>query len=268
MSAVQVPVPTARRVTLPRVLKSEWIKFASLRSSWTVLGLVLIGLVAVGALASLAIASHWSRLSVQDQLRFNPVDHSLRGVNLAQLFVCVLAVLMVSGEYATGMIRATMSVVPTRWPVLLAKAVVFVLAAAVASFIGALLAFALGQHFLGSHGVTFAAPHVWRAIIGVAGYLCLVGLLGMAIAWIVRSTAGAIASVIGLLLVVPGLGELLPSTWQPHVLPYLPSAAGSAFYSASPDPDALAAGTGLIILIAWIAVGMVVSVVLLRRRDV
>jgi hypothetical protein len=89
----------------------------------------------------------------------------------------------------------------------------------------------------------------------------------VAFGFIIRSTAGGIATLFGLLLVLPGIGQLLPSSWQTHTLPYLPSNAGSAIYSAHPDPTALSPGTGLLVLVVWVALAMAVAAVVLKRRD-
>jgi hypothetical protein len=133
--------------------------------------------------------------------------------------------------------------------------------------VSAFVAFNLGQHFLASHGTTLAAPHAWRAIVGVAGYLTLVGVLAVAFGFLIRSTAGGIAALFALLLVLPGIGQLLPASWQTHTLPYLPSNAGAAMFSARPDPSALSPGTGLLVLCIWVVVALAAAAVVLRRRD-
>jgi ABC-type transport system involved in multi-copper enzyme maturation permease subunit len=254
-------------VTLARVVRSEWVKLTTLRSSWVTLAIAFVGIIGIAALAGWALASHWSHLDPAERLTFNPVDHSLRGVNLAQLAIGVLAVMVVSGEYATGMVRSTLAAVPTRLPVVWAKLVVFSVVTFVTMLVGSFLAFLAGQQTLASHGTTLAAPHAWRAIVGVAVYLALIGALAMGLAWIIRSTAGSIATLFGLLLVLPGLELLLPSTWQPHVIPYMPSSAGSAFYSVRPDPGSLSAGVGLLVLCLWVVASLVAGAVVLRRRD-
>jgi hypothetical protein len=114
---------------------------------------------------------------------------------------------------------------------------------------------------------TLSAPHSWRAIVGTAGYLTMVGALAVAFGFVIRSTAGGITALFGLLLVLPGIGQLLPPSWQSHILPYLPSNAGSAMYSAQPDPTALSPGTGFLVLLIWVIVALASAAVLLKRRD-
>jgi ABC-type transport system involved in multi-copper enzyme maturation permease subunit len=197
------------------------------------------------------------------------VDRSLAGVNLAQLAIGVLGVLLVTGEYATGMIRATFAAVPRRLPVLWAKAALYAMVTFVLMVVSAFVAFNLGQHFLASHGTTLAAPHAWRAIVGVAGYLSLVGVLAVAFGFLIHSTGGGIATLFGLLLVLPGIGQLLPASWQTHTLPYLPSNAGASMFSIGTrtGSTALSPGAGLLVLCLWVAVALAAAVVVVRRRD-
>jgi hypothetical protein len=151
--------------------------------------------------------------------------------------------------------------------VLWAKAGLYAAVTFVLMLVSSFLAFLVGQHFLASHGTTLSAPHAWRAILGTAGYLTLIAVLAVAFGFAIRSTAGGIATLFGLLLVLPGVGQLLPASWQSHTLPYLPSNAGSAMYSARPDPTALSPGTGLLVLLVWVVVALAVAALLLERRD-
>jgi ABC-type transport system involved in multi-copper enzyme maturation permease subunit len=265
-SRPQRRVPIAP-VTQRRAIRSEWVKFTTLRSTWISLAAAVLGTVAVGALASWAIDSHWSRLQPQDRLTFSPITQSLTGVYLAQLVIGVLGVLVISGEYATGMIRATLAAVPHRVPVLWAKLVVFAAVDFVLMLVAAFAAFFVGQALLHSHGTTISAPHALRSVIGVALYLTVVGVLALALGFIVRSTAGGIASVFGLLLVLPVIAHVLPVSWQHDYVPYLPSNAGGALYTIHPDPGTLAPWTGFGVMCAWAAAAVILAVVMLRRRD-
>jgi ABC-2 type transport system permease protein len=272
MSANAVaPVPASsvqvEPVTQGRVLASEWIKMRSLRSTLLTFLAAVLAMVVLAWLIGWATNMHWSSMQPDERAQFNPIDRSLAGVNLAQLAIGVLGVLFVTGEYATGMIRATFAATPKRLPVIWAKAGLYGVVTLVLMLVSAFFAFLIGQHFLASHGTTLGAPHSWRAIFGVAGYLTLVGILAVAFGFLIRSTAGGIAALFGLLLVVPGIGQLLPTSWQSHTLPYLPSNAGSAFYSARPDPSALSPGIGFLVLCIWVAAALVVAALVVRRRD-
>ncbi len=254
-------------VTPTRILSSEWIKMRSLRSTALTLVAGVVLMVAIGWIFGGATNAHWSDMRPDEQASFSPIDASLAGYNLAQLAVGVLGVLLVTGEYATGMIRATLGAVPQRVPVLWAKATLYagvtfalMLAAAFAAFLG-------GQQLLGTHGTDLSATGAVRTIVGVAGYLALIGVFSVALGFIIRSTAGAIATLFGLLLVLPNLGLLLPASWREHLLPYLPSNAGASMFSAHAATDALPASTSLLVLLAWIAAALTSAALLLKRRD-
>jgi ABC-2 type transport system permease protein len=261
-SAVQV-LP----VTQWRVLVSEWIKLRSLRSTALTLLAAVVAMIALAWLVGWATNAHWNTMQPDERAGFNPIDRSLAGVNLAQLAIGVLGVLLITGEYATGMIRATFAAVPRRLPVLWAKAALYAVVTFTLMLVSAFLAFLVGQHFLASHGTTLSAPHAWRAILGVAVYLTLIGMLAVAFGFLIRSTAGAIATLFGLLLVLPGVGQLLPASWQAHTLPYLPSNAGSSMFSVRVDPTALSPGTGLLVVCIWVAVALALAAVVVRSRD-
>jgi ABC-type transport system involved in multi-copper enzyme maturation permease subunit len=255
-------------VTARRVLLSEWVKLRSLQSTaWTLLVAVVL-LIGLGWLAGWSINASWSEHTPQQQATFSAVDGTLGGYYLAQLAVAVLGVLLVTGEYATGMVRATFAAVPRRLPVLWAKAVLFagvtfalMLLAAVAAFFG-------GQELLGEHGTTLSQAGAIRGIVGVAGYLTVVAVLAVALGFIIRSTAGGVATMCGLLLVAPTAGLLLPASWREQLLPYLPSNAGAAVFSAQPSPDSLSAAAGSVVLAVWLLVAVAAAALVLTRRDV
>jgi ABC-type transport system involved in multi-copper enzyme maturation permease subunit len=262
-------LPPGVRVTQRRVLASEWVKFRSLRSSYIALAASLVVLVGFGILFAFVIKSRWPDMAPGERARFDPTAASLRGLYLAQLIVGVLGVLVVSGEYSTGMIRASLSAAPRRLPVLWAKFAVFAVVTFVVSTAGAFLAFFVGQSILSAQHIetTLAAPDVLRAVLGTGLYLTVVGLLGVALGWILRHTAGAIGTLFGLLLVLPVLGSALPDSWARHIDPYLPSVAGQALTAVRADPETLAPWTGFGVFCAYLVVGVVAAVLLLKRRD-
>lgn len=255
------------RVTQARAIRAEWIKLFSLRSSWITLGVAVIAVIGLGALFSAVTNSHWSELRPQERLNFDPVGVSLRGVMLAQLVIGVLGALVITGEYATGMIRSSLMAVPRRVPVLVAKAVVFAGVTFVLMLVSAFIAFFVGQAALGSHGTTLGAGHALRPIVGVALYLTVVALFALGLGFALRNTAASIATLFALLLVVPGLAQLLPTSWQPHVLPYLPSNAGESVFRLHPDTGMLSTWTGFGVFCAWAAAALVAGFVVLKRRD-
>jgi len=236
---------------------------------WSLLVTVAI-VIGLGALFSAARVSRWDRLDPDEAARFDPAGFSLNGIFLAQLAVGVLGVLVMSSEYATGQIRASFGAVPQRRLVLAAKVLVFGAVVLAVSLIACLGAFSLGQViFKAKHaGVSLGDPGVARAVVGGALYLATVGLLGLGLATVLRRTAGAIATLVGLLLVLPILANFLPSPWNDDVARYLPGeAGGSLFHVVQRDPSALSPWAGFAVLAAYAVASLLVGAVLLQRRD-
>jgi ABC-2 type transport system permease protein len=269
-ATAQRPEPahdSGQRVTFPRAMKSEWIKLVSLRSSWITFAAAVLAIVGLGALVCYVTNTHWSHMDPGERAAFDPVARSLGGVELAQLAIGVLGVLVVTGEYATGMVRASLMAVPKRLPVLGAKLVVFAACTFALALVSAFVAFLLGQQLLGVHGTTLSAPHAVRAVIGVALYLTVVAALAVGLGFVLRSTAGGIAALVALLLVLPGIARLLPDTWQTHVVPYLPSNAGQALVTVRPAPLSLPPWTGFAWFCGYVVVALAAAAVVLKRRD-
>ena len=200
---------------------------------------------------------------------FDPTAVSLAGVQLAQLAVGVLGVLLVTGEFATGLIRVSFAAVPRRLPLLWAKAIVFGLATLAVAVSATLAAFLVGQSILAAERleVTLDHPGVARAVLGSALYLCLVGLLGLGLGAFLRGTAAAVAALLGLLLGPQLLVGFLPAAWSDRAYRFLPVPAGSAVANVEPDPAALAPWTGFGLFCLYTAVTLGLAAWRLRRRD-
>ena len=274
MSTVTATTPGTRfggnpAVTPSRVVVAEWIKLRSLRSTWFSLGaalLVTIGLgILVADLRGNDIAQHGGYAKDMDFIRL-----SLSGTLLAQLAVGVLGVLMITGEYATGMIRASLSAVPRRGPVLLAKVVVLGGTTLVLGTIAGLIAFSGGQAALSVHhyGSSLSSPGALRAVVGAGVYLALIALLGLGLGFIFRSTGGALAALFGLLLVLPLLAQALPQPLQDNVSKVLPLNAGiQVMATQSRGSNVLAPLTGILVLALYVVGALGVGWIMLRRRD-
>jgi ABC-2 type transport system permease protein len=263
------------KVTQSRVIRSEWIKFRSLRSSVIALGASAVVLVGLGLLFS-AVQS--GQLAGPGDgggppvTGVDPVSISLSGVMLAQLIVGSLGVMMSAGEYSTGMIRSSLAAVPRRLPVLWGKVLVFAAVTFVATTIAAFLAFFAGQAVLSAGGAATASlsdPGVLRAIFGAAVDLTGIGLLGLALGALLRTTAGAISTLFGITLLLPGVLSLLPDSFSSAVGPYLPSNAVNAFMTAEAAPGAnlLSPWAGFAVFAGYIVVLLGAAAVSLRRRD-
>jgi ABC-type transport system involved in multi-copper enzyme maturation permease subunit len=264
----QAPAPAPRgHVTQARVFHSEWIKLRTLRSTFFTLLTAMVAMIGLGALFSYFTDNRWQSLSPGERAQFDPALTSLRGYFLAQLAIGVLGVLMISGEYATGMIRSTLSAVPKRLPVLWAKAVLFAAVVWVLMTASALVAFLLGQALLGSHGISLSDPGALRMVLGAGLYVTVVGLLGVSLGALIRNTAGGIAALFGLLLIVPVLFEALPSSWADHINQWLPSNAGQSLLSLHHEAHTLQPWTGFAVFCLYAVVALGGAAYLLKRRD-
>jgi ABC-type transport system involved in multi-copper enzyme maturation permease subunit len=225
--------------------------------------------VGLGALFCFAYVRRFDHLNLRQRLTFDPTLQSLRGLFLAQIAIGVLGVLVISSEYATGVIRTTLTAVPQRRVLLAAKGVVFGAVALVVSMISVFVAFFLGQAVLhGKHlGVSLGDPHVLRAVLGAGVYLTIVGLLGLALGAIVRRTAGAVATLFAVVLVLPLLTRALPSPWDTDIGKFLPAQLGAAMFSVRPDSGLLSPGTALVVALVWLVVAYTIAAILITRRD-
>ena len=260
--------PGAQRVTQARVIRSEWTKLRTVPSTaWSLLAAVAL-IVGVGALYALLRVTR-PPTDPAAVAGFDPTAVSLTGVQLAELAVGILGVLLVAGEYATGTIRATFAAVPRRLPVLWGKAVVVGLATLVLCLPAALAAFLVGQSILSGEGLDIALsePGVARAVLGSALYLSAVGLLGLGLGALLRSTAAAVAVLFGVLFGPQLLAGLLPAAWSDRIYPYLPVPAGVAVTAVQPDPAALAPWSGFALFCLYVAVVLALAAWRLGRRD-
>jgi ABC-type transport system involved in multi-copper enzyme maturation permease subunit len=258
------------RVTQLRVALSEWTKLRSLRSTIYTLLVTAIVTIGFGALASAVTASRWTSMAPADKAEFDPLSTSLVGVNFGVLALGVLGVLLITGEYSTGMIRSTFAAVPKRLPVLWAKAGVYSLVGLAVAVPSTLIAFFAGQAFLSSQHIQISFSHsgVPGAVLGSALYLTLVGLLGLGLGAILRNTAAGIAAFAAIMFVVPPLVSILPASTANAIDPYLPSNAGSAIMKIGHQAHSLSPWAGLAVFAGYAALTIAVAALALRRRDV
>jgi ABC-2 type transport system permease protein len=260
---------------LSDALRAEWTKLRTVPGTAWILTAICVLTVAVGAATAAA-----TRCGAGAGCAIDPTKVSLTGIEAGQAVVAALAVLVISGEYSTGMIRTTFAAMPRRWMVLAAKAAVLtglVLAAAVVAVAGSLLAGRLiltGNGITAAHGfavVSLAHGPTVRAAAGSVLYLALVGLLSLGIATIVRDSAAATGAVLGMLYVPPVIALFLGSrpTWQHWVERYTPTNAGLAVLNTTGVHNlVISPWGGLGVLAAWAAAALLAAGVLLRLRDV
>jgi ABC-2 type transport system permease protein len=255
---------------------AEWTKLRTVSStSWLVVAAVAFTVALSATLAATVTTEHCSSPSTcPDDLP----KLSLFGVRLGQVAVVVLAVLAVTNEYATRMIQATLAANPHRWLVLATKMAVVTIAtfaAGVVAVAGSLLA---GRSILPENGFTAANGYrllsladepTRRAAIGTVLYLCLVALLSLGVAAIVRDTAAAITVVVSLLFLFPMLAMFVKdTTWHERLEKYAPMTAGlNIQVTRGLDQLAIGPWAGLGVLAAYAGVSLVGGLLVFRFRD-
>jgi ABC-2 type transport system permease protein len=275
-SPVQVaPRPAAgSRPGFGGLLSSEWTKIRSVRSTaWTLIIFVVITLGFTALFTWLTVANWNGPKAAARNARvvLDPVGFILgAGLGLGQLTLCVLGVLVITTEYSTGVIRSSLLAVPRRLWMLAAKCVVFAVLLFVLGEIISFGSFFIGAAILHSHvPVSLSDHNVTRAVFGSGLYLTVLGLFSLAIGGIIRHTAGAITTAIGVVFVLPILSGLLPSSWGAHVNGYLPEQAGTLIGQANPPAggNVLSAWEGFGVFCLWAVVLLAIAAYLLQKRD-
>ena len=257
------------KVTQARVLRSEFTKFSSLRSTlWTLLCAVVL-MIGISLLFALLTGSQYHAFTASQKASFNAAATSLTGITFAQIAFGVLGVLTMSGEYSTGMIRSSLTVVPRRLPVLWGKLAVFAGVTFGISAVASFISFFLGQAVLSGHhlDVGIAAPGALRSVTGAALYVTVAGLTAVGLGALLRSTAAGISAFVAVFFIIPPLAQALPSSIGHHLAPYLPSNAGAALYGGSGLSNPLSPWAGFALLCGYAAVVIGAAAWRLRRSD-
>jgi ABC-2 type transport system permease protein len=254
---------TAVGVTPVRVLRSEWIKLATLRSTTITFGVAVVAMIGISVLVSWATVGNWATMSPADRQSLAVEEVVLSGRFLAQLAIGVVGVMAITGEYATGMIRATLAAVPRRLPVLWAKLGVYAAVTFALMVVASFAAFFAGNAVLAEHwDFQLSDPGVLRCVFGAAIGLTLICLLGAALGFIVRNTAGAISTLFAILMVLPILGEFVPA-----IAEYLPTSAVDSLVIARIGSDMLEPLPAFLLLCAYVGAAAGGAVLTLLRRD-
>jgi ABC-2 type transport system permease protein len=278
--AETVPAPASRpavpaRLTFLGVLRGEWTKLLSLRSTWWALAATVVLITGV----SLAVA--WSLdamaadpVTAPGLTRLNGAELVSGGFQIGMLTIAVLGALLITGEYSTGMIRSTLAAVPTRVPVLAAKAIALgVLTVAVAT-VSIAVSYLVTMPQLAKYDLVPALgdARTWQVFGGTVYFLLAAALFSLGVGTLLRSSAGAITVALSVLLLLPGVLSFISLDWVKTVAGYLPLPASGAFLGSGGDPTSsganeLTAGTGLLVIAAYAVLPLVAAAVVLRRRD-
>lgn len=258
------------------VLRSEWIKLRTLRSTvWLYAGVVAISL---GMALLLTMTTANGVEGAPDTVGVSSaaqagllVQSSTFGVFLAQLVVAVLGVLVISGEYGTGMSRSTFTAVPRRLPVLAAKSIVLFVVTFMVGLIATVAAFALSAALYAGYGVS-ASPFdsdVYVPMLGASLYLALVAVFSLGVGTMVRSSAGGIGIVLAFILVVPTILQLIPAGWAQDLHPYLLATAGTNMFAPTEitGTETLTTWQDLVVVLGWVTASLAGAAALLVKRD-
>jgi ABC-2 type transport system permease protein len=269
--AAATPETTASggRYGLADLMRSEWTKLRTVRSTNWTLGVTVLGGLVASATATWETRAHWATTTAANRAAFDPVTTSLMGAYLTGMFLLgVLGILVVSSEYGTGTVRATFAAAPRRPMVVAAKALVFGAVALVVSEVVTFASFFLGQAFLTSptpHD-TLSSPGALRAVAGMGIFLCVVGVFALGTALLARHTAGAISVYVGVILVLPIIVGAFPAPLHAQIERLLPVEIGSVMINNG-HPGDLGPWTGLLLLCGYTVMVLAVGTVLLVRRD-
>ncbi len=259
--------PADRGVTTGRVVHAELLKLFTVRSTYYALLATTLSIVGIGAFAAVGIVV--GEAPPGPEATVDPTGGALTGVSLAVYLVAALGVLTVTSEYSTGTIKSTLAAVPKR-PVLVAgKLLAVATTTLLVTLAASVTAFFTAKAVLATDGmsISLTAPGVLRAVTGAALYLTAVALFAGGLAWLLRSTAGSLATLFGILVVLPVTAYLLPARIRDDVMPYLPDSAGLAILQTTPSPAQLPPWTGFGVFIAYTTITVLAATLVLRRRD-
>jgi ABC-2 type transport system permease protein len=253
-------------VTFARSVHAEWIKLRSLRSTWYTVGCLFAVGLGITALAMNAAGQTYA----EDPQAWDPTNRSLTSYIVAQLIIGVLGILVVTAEHATGLMQTSLIATPRRHRLLAAKVVVAVGVAVVAGQVLMAGAFFLGQAVLAAQDLPharFGDPGVLSAVTGGGLYLAAIALLAVGLGTLMRATAGALATLVGIVFLVPALAGLFPA-WLRGMFFYWPTLGASAIFKTVPDPDFPHPWLNLAGMCVGVLVVLAVAFAVFRRRDV
>jgi uncharacterized protein YfiM (DUF2279 family) len=254
-----------RAATFADVLRSEWVKLRSVRSTFWALTVTVVLGVGLGAVISAAAAHGYAKSSASGKLSWDPTGVSQAGVAIASLAIVVLGVLCISSEYSSGMIRTSLIAVPKRGRVLAAKSLVFAVVTFVVGEVTCFVAFFAGQALISGHAphAALGDPGVARAVVGGGLYLAALAVLSVATGALLRHPAAAIAS----MFVLPGIAQALPDSWRNPVTEFWPTQAGTQLTNVYHSAHTLQPWPGFGVMCLFVAIVYAIAWTLLDRRD-
>lgn len=253
----------------PAVLRSEWTKIRSVRSTVWTLSLAAVITIGLGLLISWLASTGATngRRGAQSTTAFDPTFTSFAGMSLGQLLMIVFGVLVVSNEYSSGMIRTSLAAVPQRGVFLFSKITVATVLAFVVGMITSFIAFFAGQAVLGDRSTSISDSGVLRAVLGGGLYLTLIAMFAMGCAAMLRSPLLSLAILMPFFFLISNILSNVSATKK--VAHYLPDQAGQKIMMVVTTGDSRPYGpwVGLLIMAAWVVAALIGGYVMIKRRD-
>lgn len=271
---VHVADPVDVRRTVAGVLRGEWIKLLSLRSTWWVLGatVAVMTLVSFAAAMSLDVMAE-DPLTAPGLTQMHGAEIVSGGSQIGVVTIALLGALLITGEYSTGMIRSTLAAVPTRLPVLVAKAVALVATTVVVTVVSMAVSYLVTMPQLSRYDLVPALDDAttWQILGGTVYFLVAGALFALGVGTLLRSTAGTVTVALTVLLLLPGVLGFITLDWVETLVRHLPLPAAGAFLTPGGTTalggTELSAGAGIAVVAAYAVLPLVAGAVLLRRRD-
>lgn len=269
LSGLTALPPASGRAGFGGALRSEWTKIRSVRSTMWTLGAAIVVTIGFNVLGNWGQASH-TTLPPSALEQRDLIQRTLIGIVFGQLIMVVFGAMAITSEYSTAMVRTSLTAQPRRAPVFLAKLLVV---SAVAFLVGEIISFAsflICATFWKSKGVdlTLSSPHAMQAVVGGGLYLAGSAILAFGLGAILRHTAGAITSGVGMLFVATILVNFLPQSWQDHLAKWLPFNAGGQVFSTQHKTGLdLGAWTGFGVFMIYGIVAVALGAYVFRNRD-
>ncbi|WP_167044460.1 ABC transporter permease subunit [Salinibacterium sp. ZJ454] len=269
-TTITAPRPSAH-LTTGGILRSEWIKLRSVRSTIWSYGIIVVVSVGMALLLSSTI-DFGGQTPPPEAHQILALQTATFGIYMGQLIVAVLGVLVISGEYATGMIRSTLTAVPKRIPALAAKTFVLFVATFLLGLVSTFGALLVALPILAGKGIEVDLTALAGNLVLASVYLALVAVFALGLGSILRSSAGGIAAALGVILLLPTIFQVVAgltgAQWAIDMMPYLFSTAGTGMFTPTIEgAEGLLQWQSALVVVAWAAVSLVGGALLLKRRD-
>ncbi|MPZ24306.1 MAG: ABC transporter permease subunit, partial [Dehalococcoidia bacterium] len=240
---------------------AEWTKLTSVRSTYVIVLLTIVLAIGMTALVALATGSTWDDWNANNREQFDPVLFSAFGAIFTGILLTVLGVLSFGSEYSSGMIRLTFTVTSRRWRVLIAKAIAIAIITWVTATVATVGMYLVGQAVLEAFDmptVAISESDGLRTVLALSLTAPFFPIIGLALAVLMRNTAGAITTALALFFLPAIFGGLLPTWWQENVLAFNPTSASDALAFGHLDDSAmyLDAPLAAVVVVAWFVIFM------------